>query len=58
MNNFEDFQEALDEAQGTYMNDLTRSLSLVLDSFYEGLNTVMVSSTTGEGIEQVSSGAN
>uniref|UniRef100_A0A914C3P0 GPN-loop GTPase n=1 Tax=Acrobeloides nanus TaxID=290746 RepID=A0A914C3P0_9BILA len=53
MNDFEEFQEALDETQGTYMNDLTRSLSLVLDSFYEGLNSVMVSSTTGEGIEQV-----
>uniref|UniRef100_A0A915EB92 GPN-loop GTPase n=1 Tax=Ditylenchus dipsaci TaxID=166011 RepID=A0A915EB92_9BILA len=53
MGDFESFQEALDENQSTYMNDLTRSLSLVLDSFYENLNSVAVSSRTGEGFEKV-----
>ncbi|KAF7636385.1 GPN-loop GTPase [Meloidogyne graminicola] len=53
MNDFEKFQEALDESESCYANDLTRSLSLVLDSFYQNLNWVAVSSQTGEGFEKV-----
>uniref|UniRef100_F1LAC7 GPN-loop GTPase n=1 Tax=Ascaris suum TaxID=6253 RepID=F1LAC7_ASCSU len=52
MKDFESFQEALDENCSTYMNDLTRSLSLVLDQFYEAFSAVPVSSLTGEGIDE------
>lgn len=54
MGDFESFQDALDQTKSSYMNDLTRSLSLVLDTFYENLNNVSVSSKTGEGFEKVS----
>jgi GTP-binding protein EngB required for normal cell division len=53
MGDFEAFQGALDEGKSSYMNDLTRSLSLVLDSFYEHLNSVAVSCRTGEGFDKV-----
>jgi hypothetical protein len=47
-------QEALDQGNSSsYANDLTRSLSLVLDTFYENLNWVAVSSRTGEGFDKV-----
>ena len=35
------------------MVSLNRSLSLVLDEFYRNINTVGVSSVTGEGIEEL-----
>ena len=54
MKDFEAFDDALaDETKATYMTDLTRSLSLVLDSFYENLSSVCVSSRTGEGMDEV-----
>ncbi|CAI5446635.1 unnamed protein product [Caenorhabditis angaria] len=53
MKDFERFDEALEENRSSYMNDLSRSLSLVLDEFYCGLKTVCVSSMTGEGFDDV-----
>lgn len=54
MKDFEAFDDALaDETKATYMTDLTRSLSLVLDTFYENLSSVCVSSRTGEGMDEV-----
>lgn len=53
MKDFERFDQALEENRSSYMNDLSRSLSLVLDEFYSDLKTVAVSSATGEGMEEV-----
>ncbi|VDM95106.1 unnamed protein product [Thelazia callipaeda] len=51
MSDFESFQEALDQNSSSFRDDLTRSLSLVLDRFYQEIPTVSVSSLTGEGID-------
>jgi GTPase SAR1 family protein len=50
------FQEALQEdteAKSTYFTDLSYSLSLVLDSFYENIRSCAVSAVTGEGVDQL-----
>ncbi|XGW17600.1 hypothetical protein V3C99_002304 [Haemonchus contortus] len=51
MRDFERFDQALEENRSSYMNDLSRSLSLVLEEFYSDLKTVSVSSATGEGMD-------
>ncbi|GMF30902.1 unnamed protein product [Phytophthora fragariaefolia] len=53
MTDFEAFQTALDDAQDdSYMGSLSRSLSLVLEEFYNNLTSVGVSAATGEGMPE------
>ncbi|TYZ59510.1 hypothetical protein PybrP1_002713 [[Pythium] brassicae (nom. inval.)] len=54
MTDFEAFQAALDQAQDeSYMGSLSRSLSLVLEEFYNNLRSVGVSAATGEGMAEL-----
>ncbi|CAL8469834.1 g9376 [Coccomyxa elongata] len=51
MRDYEAFSEAL-QKDTTYAATLSRSLSLVLEEFYENLQSVGVSAATGEGMEE------
>ncbi|EFJ53265.1 hypothetical protein VOLCADRAFT_102865 [Volvox carteri f. nagariensis] len=52
MSDFDSYSAAL-EADSSYAATLSRSLALVLDSFYSNLRSVGVSAVTGEGMEDM-----
>ncbi|KAG2393959.1 hypothetical protein C9374_003723 [Naegleria lovaniensis] len=51
MKDYEAFQDALSKDE-SYSSSLAHSMSLVLDEFYENIDTVGVSAMTGEGMDE------
>jgi len=52
MRDYDAFLDAVN-AEDSYISNLSRSLSLVLDDFYEGLRAVGFSSVTGDGMDEL-----
>uniref|UniRef100_A0A7E4VFK8 GPN-loop GTPase n=1 Tax=Panagrellus redivivus TaxID=6233 RepID=A0A7E4VFK8_PANRE len=53
MQDYEQLGASIEDAREAYINNLTHSLSLVLDEFYASIPTVKVSARTGEGMDDV-----
>mgnify|MGYP002836014867 CR=1 FL=1 len=53
MDDYELYQETLQEDSEGYMNSLNSSLALVLDEFYSKIRRVGVSAATAEGIPEL-----